>query len=94
MPIYGNYLGYDVFFHSNENNEPIHIHIGRKNCNVKIWILADNRIRLEENGIYGNNILRFKSKEIKLFMAFVSANRNEIINKWINHFESGQLMSK
>lgn len=91
MPVFDSLLGYNVYFHSNENNEPIHVHVGTTNCSIKIWMLADGGVRLETKGEYGRNIAKFKSKDIKRILLFVSLNREQIINKWMSYFGSGQL---
>lgn len=91
MPVFNNLLGYSVYFHSNENNEPIHVHVGSKNCSIKIWILANGGVRLETKGTHGSNIKRFKGNDIKTILYFVNLNREQIINKWMSYFGSGQL---
>ncbi len=49
MPNLFSYLGYVIYFWSNENNEPIHIHVskGSPSANAtKIWITKNRRLYL------------------------------------------------
>jgi hypothetical protein len=49
MPTLFEINGYRFFFYSNENNEPIHIHISKGSAEAKYWILPN----LEEVYSYG-----------------------------------------
>lgn len=52
MPVFFRYIGYKIYFWSNENNEPIHFHISEGNpssSSTKVWILEDNSFLLANN---------------------------------------------
>ncbi|WP_303840091.1 DUF4160 domain-containing protein [Selenomonas ruminantium] len=49
MPTWGEILGYRIYFWSNENNEPVHVHIcqGTPTANAtKVWIPQKDLNRL------------------------------------------------
>ena len=67
-------MGYTFYFYSNENGEPIHIHVakGKPSANsTKFWIKRDG-IVLEHNK---GNIPKY-----------ICANRANIVNKWYEFF--------
>ena len=79
--------GYTVYFWSNENGEPIHVHIaeGKPKANgTKVWItmcgkclLANNHSNIPEKAL--NNIIRV-----------IEARSDDIIEKWNNFFGEGR----
>ena len=75
--------GYTVYFLSNENNEPIHVHIskGKPTSNAtKIWLL-------EKGGcIIANNAGRIPSKDLNVLMELISAHYFVICAKWKEFF--------
>lgn len=70
--------GFRFFFYSNENNEPIHIHILKANCNSKVWLMPE----VDEAYSYG-----FSSGDRKFIMKTISSRRDEIIDKWNEYFK-------
>lgn len=75
--------GYKVFFWSNENNEPIHVHIaqGRPTSNAtKIWITSSGGC------IIANNNSKIPSKELNELLDVVSAQFFMICDSWKKHF--------
>ena len=76
----GRYL---VFFWSNENNEPIHVHVatGRLAPNAtKIWITANGGC------IIANNNGRVPQAELHEILEIISAQFFFICGKWKEHF--------
>lgn len=79
MPNLFNYLGYTIFFWSNENLEPIHVHICKGNprkSSTKVWITKSGDCILANN-----NALIPKQDLNKLFKA-IQYNFFFIISEW------------
>lgn len=76
--------GYKVFFWSNENNEPIHVHItkGKPNPNAtKIW--------LTKNGgcIVSSNKEHISNKDLNQLLEVIQAQYFLICSEWKKHFK-------
>lgn len=72
MPSLFSVSGYKVFFWSNENNEPIHVHIckGKLSPNAtKVWLTKNGGCILANNGSH------IPEKELRELMEFISAQR-------------------
>ena len=75
--------GYRVFFWSNENNEPIHVHIckGKPSVNAtKIWLTSKGQC------IIANNNSRISTGELSKLLEVVSAQFFFICSEWRKHF--------
>ena len=75
--------GYTVYFWSNENGEPIHVHVskGKPTPNAtKIWLTKSGGCILASNG---SKIL---NKELNELMEFISAQFFLICAKWKQAF--------
>lgn len=75
--------GYKVYFWSNENNEPIHVHIakGKPTPNgTKIWLTKTGGCILANNGS------RISQKELNELMEFISAQFFLICAEWKRFF--------
>lgn len=75
--------GYKVFFWSNENGEPIHVHIakGKPSPNAtKIWLTRSGGCILANNGS------KIPSKELNELMEFISAQFFLICSEWKKFF--------
>lgn len=75
--------GYKVFFWSNENGEPIHVHIakGKPTPNAtKVWLTKSGGCILVNNG---SNIPR---KELNELLEFISAQFFLICSEWKKFF--------
>lgn len=62
MPLVWTVFGFNIYFWSNENGEPIHFHISkgiRGEHNTKFWLYSDGTIHLCHNNS------RYKKQEIK-----------------------------
>ena len=75
--------GYKVYFWSNENNEPIHVHVskGKPVPNAtKIWITRSGGCVLAGNGSH------IPKKQLMELMEFISAQYFLICAVWKEHF--------
>lgn len=81
MPTVYSVMGYTIFFWSNENDEPIHVHVCKgtpKENATKIWI--EEQPRLEHNKS------RVPRKVLNKIMKWLAVNRALIIEAWHDHF--------
>ncbi|WP_312811215.1 DUF4160 domain-containing protein [Sedimentibacter sp.] len=79
---------YRVYFWSNENNEPIHVHvgIGKPTPNAtKIWITSSGRC------IIANNGSRIPTNELNELLEIISAQFFMICNAWKDHFKVDEI---
>ena len=70
-------FGYKIYFWSNENNEPIHVHVSKGNPSInstKIWltkaggcVVANNKSNIANNDL--NKLLRIVAKHYFLIIA-------------------------
>ena len=75
--------GYSVYFWSNENNEPIHVHVakGKPTPNAtKIWLTKSGGCIVASNGS------KISNKELNELMEFISAQFFLICAKWKQAF--------
>ena len=75
-------LGYIVYFWSNENDEPIHVHVCKGSPQkdaTKVWITEDGPV-LEHNKS------KIPKKDLKRILAWIAMNDESIIKKWQFHF--------
>ncbi|MDR1701139.1 MAG: DUF4160 domain-containing protein [Lachnoclostridium sp.] len=75
--------GYKVFFWSNENNEPIHVHIqkGKPTSNAtKIWITSSGGC------IVASNNSKIPQNELSELLEVISAQFFMICEAWKKHF--------
>ena len=75
--------GYTVFFWSNENNEPIHVHIGKGKPNAnatKIWLTASGGCIVASNGS------KIPQNELNELLEVIAAQYFMICTEWKGHF--------
>ena len=75
-------LGYIVYFWSNENDEPIHVHVCKGSPQkdaTKVWIT-------EDGAVLEHNKSRIPKKDLKRRLAWSAMNDELIIKKWQFHF--------
>ncbi|MGE0561295.1 MAG: DUF4160 domain-containing protein [Flavobacteriales bacterium] len=77
MPTILTVNGFRFYFYSNENDEPIHIHVEKADGNAKYWLEPV----LEEEYSYG-----FKAKQRKEIEAIIAENINDLITAWNEYF--------
>ena len=76
--------GYLVFFWSNENNEPIHVHIvkGKPSPNTtKVWLTRAGQC------IVANNSSKIPQNDLNELLDVISAQFFMICQKWKEHFK-------
>lgn len=81
MPTVFDYKGYKFYFWSNENNEPIHIHVSTgipTSNSTKFWILKDDSVLL------ANNSNEFGSKELRKIQKYIENNISLIKDAWFS----------
>lgn len=82
------FYGYKIYFWSNENDEPIHVHIskGMPLANsTKVWLTKSGGC------ILANNNSKISDKELRELLETVANNYFFIISKWNQHFPNRKL---
>jgi len=69
--------GYRFYFYSNENDEPVHIHVEKAEGNAKYWLEP----KIEEIYSYG-----FTTRQRKAIKVMIIENKNKLIQAWYEHF--------
>jgi hypothetical protein len=69
--------GLRFFFYSNENNEPIHVHVTKGSANGKIWL--EPVIRVEY-------LIGFNNAEEKDILDAVNTNYEQFKKRWNEYF--------
>jgi len=69
--------GFRFYFYSNENDEPIHIHVEKAEGNGKIWLEPTITIAYMHD---------FSNKEIKQIIEIVEKEILTLKNKWYEYF--------
>ena len=75
--------GYRVFFWSNENNEPIHVHICKDKPSsnaTKVWLTSKGKCVLAQNNS------RIAVNELNELLEIISAQFFLICEEWKKHF--------
>lgn len=83
MPNLFSVSGYKVYFWSNENDEPIHVHISKGKPtphSTKIWLTKSGGC------ILAGNDSNISSRELQELMNFISAQFFMICSRWKEHF--------
>lgn len=83
MPTLFEILGYRIFFWSNENNEPVYVHICKgspTNDATKIWLPPDS------NPVLVHNNSRIPQKDLNRILKQIASSRSDIIAKWYDYF--------
>ena len=83
MPSLFTVCGYKVYFWSNENNEPIHVHVskGKPSPNAtKIWLTKAGKCIVASNGS------KISSKELNELTEVISAQFLMICSEWKKFF--------
>ena len=80
------YMGYLIYFWSNEDGEPVHVHVSKnkqKNA-TKFWVTSDGIELARDTG-------SVDKKDMKAMLAHLRVNRSEIIAAWAGYFNSVSL---
>jgi len=73
--------GWRLFFYSNENNEPIHIHCRKANSECKFWIEKNN---YNLSLAYSFNCNQRDLRDLK---KIIYNNFDYIVTEWYNYME-------
>ncbi len=79
---------YLVFFWSNENFEPIHVHIGKGKPTPsasKVWLTASGGC------IVANNSSKIPQNELNKILEVIAAQHCMICEEWKNHFKVDEI---
>lgn len=77
-----------MFFWSNENFEPVHVHIGKGKPSpnaTKVWLTAAGGC------IVANNFGRIPSNELNDMLAIIAAQHFLICEEWKNHYRVDEI---
>lgn len=80
--------GYSIYFWSNEEGEPLHVHVskGKPSPNAtKIWLTKAGRCIVSSNGS------KIPAKELNELMEFISAQYFLICLKWKEFFVTDEI---
>ena len=69
--------GLRFFFYSNENNEPIHVHVTKGNATGKIWL---------EPAVAKAYLSGFNTTEEKMIKEIIESHAEDFKNKWNEYF--------
>ena len=72
-------IGYKIYFWSNENNEPIHVHISKGKLtqnSTKVWLTKAGGC------ILANNKSRIPNSDLNKLLSIISRHYFLIISKW------------
>jgi hypothetical protein len=73
-------LGCRLYFYSNENKEPIHIHAQKGDMECKYWILEDEMdLRLDF-------MFNMSPKDLKEIRKIIFENFDQIVESWNSYF--------
>ena len=84
MPKILEFGSYIIYFWSEENGEPIHVHVSVKRPeknSTKLWVLrnGDTELAYNRNGI--------SERELKKIKEFIKNNSEIVISAWQKHFK-------
>ena len=80
--------GYKVYFWSNENDEPIHVHVckGKPNSNAtKVWLTSTGGC------VAANNGSRIPQFDLNKLLEIIAAQYFLICSEWKSHFKEEQI---
>lgn len=83
MPNIFTVFGYKIYFWSNENGEPVHVHIckGKPTANAtKYWLTSAG------GTLQANNNSRIPKNDLVKLERFIEANHHFICQKWLSYF--------
>lgn len=88
MPNLFECLGYKIYFWSNENFEPIHVHISKDvpNSNsTKVWLTKSGGC------IVANNDSKIPAKDLNNLLESIAVNYFLIVSEWKNFFGTDEV---
>ena len=79
MPEVFRIYGYKIYFYSNENDEPCHVHVAKgQGANSKIWIEPEVKI--------AHNKAKIPKNELKKIVTWLEKNKDTVLTAWNNFF--------
>lgn len=88
MPSLFTVHGYRIFFWSNENTEPIHIHIAKGTpgpCSAKVWLTRSGGC------VIANNDAHIPRRDLDELLDIVAAQHDYICAKWREFFVTDEV---
>lgn len=79
-----NAIGYKIYFWSNKNNEPIHVHIAKGKLTqntTKVWLTKTGGC------IVANNKSKIPENELNKLLSIISKHYFFIISKWKDYYK-------
>ena len=76
--------GYRVFFWSNENNEPVHVHVCKGNPSpnaTKVWLTARGGC------LVAHNKSRIPNHDLNQMLELIAVQSSRICKEWRIHFK-------
>ena len=80
MPVIDRADGWRVFFYSNEEGEPSHVHLIKGACKMKVWL----------HPVSVAKVIDCKAKERKAAEKLVAANRDIYAREWEDYERTKQ----
>jgi len=83
LPTLFEIFGYRIFFWSNENDEPVHVHVCKgppSSDATKIWLPPDS------NPVLAHNKSHIPQKDLNRILKQLAYNRSDIIARWYDYF--------
>lgn len=84
MPQVIKLLGYIIYFWSNENGEPVHVHVCKGTPQpdaTKIWLK-------KEGPEIEHNRSKIPPKDMKVILEWLALNRETIVTMWYDYFSA------
>lgn len=89
MPSLFELFGYKIYFWSNENNEPIHVHISKgkpEQNSTKVWLTKSGGC------IVSNNNSKIPNKDLNNILDAITSNYFLIINEWKEFYKIDKII--
>ncbi len=80
------YLGYYIYFWIGDGNEPVHVHVSRKQQPgaTKFWITSNSVELASDTGSVDKG-------DMKAVLRYLRKNREQILSRWIQYFHSAEV---
>ncbi len=80
------FLGYYIYFWIGDGNEPVHVHVSRKQQAdaTKFWITSNSVEVAKDTG-------SVDKRDMKAVLRYLRKNREQILSRWIQYFHSAEV---
>ncbi len=88
VPNLFDFLGYIVYFWSNEKNEPIHVHISKgspQGNSTKVWLTKGGGC------IVANNNSRIPEKELRKLLKSIEYHYFYVVSRWKEYYGTDEI---